>query len=177
MAVLKYSDLADSGLYVKTSTKGVANGVASLDSNGKVPVIQLPEGVGGGVAGVSSFNGRTGAVTLTAGDVSGLVSASSTYSFKVTFNNSDPASVSEVPSGWNVSLNGSQVTVTHTVGSMPKFVSYLGYNTGTYRYRTPTSFDELVINEGTKNTSFYFALTNTVAGSQLSGHAYVNVSF
>lgn len=35
-------DQANSSTYVASSTKGVANGVASLDSNGKVPSSQLP---------------------------------------------------------------------------------------------------------------------------------------
>ncbi len=46
------------------STRGAANGVASLGSDGKVPADQLPTGSGG----VASFNGRTGAVTPQASD-------------------------------------------------------------------------------------------------------------
>lgn len=156
MAVLKYSDLADSGLYIKVTDRGSttsSNAVASL-VNGKVPASQLPAGTGEGTVG-----------------------GSDTYSFKVTFNLSNPSSISEIPIGWNVSINGSQITVSHTVGKMPKFVSYLGYNSATYRYRTPTPFDEVVIAESTKNTSFSFSLTNDVAGSQQSGHAYVNILF
>ena len=156
MAVLKYSDLADSGLYIKVIDRGSAtssNAVASL-VNGTVPLNQLPEGIGNG--------GVVGEVA---------------YSFKVNFNLSNPSSVSEVPTGWNVSINGSQVIVSHTVGKMPKFVSYLGYNSATYAYRTPTPFDQLIITESTKNTSFTMSLTNDVAGSQQSGHAYVNILF
>lgn len=37
--------------YVKLSTKGIANGVASLDANGKVPLSQLPDNIGGGGGG------------------------------------------------------------------------------------------------------------------------------
>lgn len=192
MAVLKYSDLADSGLYVKTSTKGVANGVASLDSNGKVPTIQLPEGVGGGVAGVSSFNGRTGVVTLVAGDVpnldaskitsgtidaSRLPSSSSGYRFKVTFTGSLPSLISELPSGWSSSINGSLVTITHTVGVMPKFMSYFGYNSGEFSYRTPTFANELKVSEGSQTTSFNFAIANDVAGAAQGAYAYVNILF
>lgn len=44
------ADLVD-GL-ISSSEKGIANGVASLDANGKVPQSQLPDGIGGG-GGVS----------------------------------------------------------------------------------------------------------------------------
>lgn len=39
--------------YVKLSTKGIANGVASLDANGKVPLSQLPDNIGGGGGGAA----------------------------------------------------------------------------------------------------------------------------
>lgn len=45
---------------VSTSDKGVPNGVASLDENGKVPKEQLPEGIGGGgsVANMEEGKGK-----------------------------------------------------------------------------------------------------------------------
>lgn len=49
--------------FIRTSEKGVAGGVASLDSNGRVPYSQLPAGA------VSSVNGQTGDVTLDANDI------------------------------------------------------------------------------------------------------------
>lgn len=49
---------------INSTEKGAANGVATLDSNGKVPTSQLPSSS----AGVTSFNGRTGAVTPQNGD-------------------------------------------------------------------------------------------------------------
>jgi hypothetical protein len=41
------------GLAAKESSanKGVANGYASLDGGGKVPLLQLPDGIGGGAIG------------------------------------------------------------------------------------------------------------------------------
>lgn len=169
MTVLKYSDLADSGLYVKTNTKGQPNGVASLDSNAKVPLSQLPSGTGGtqGIQGIQGISGDSGS------------GSSAVYKFKVTFNQASPESFSEVPSGWSVSASGTTINVTHNVGTYPKLVSYLGYNSGTYHYRTPTQFDELLISSssGPSTTTFSMALTNDVAGSQQSGHAYVCISF
>lgn len=47
----RIDDLLNSGLdsvYVKKEEVGVVNGVASLDENGKVPLEQLPEGIGSG---------------------------------------------------------------------------------------------------------------------------------
>ncbi len=50
---------------VGTALVGAANGVASLDATGKVPSSQLPPG-----SGVTSFNGRAGAVVPQAADYS-----------------------------------------------------------------------------------------------------------
>jgi len=49
-----------------TDMVGVANGVASLDSTGKVPAAQMPDAL------VTSVNGEDGDVTLTAADVGAL---------------------------------------------------------------------------------------------------------
>lgn len=49
---------------VPLSQKGASNGVATLDGTGKIPSGQLPSG-----SGVTSVNGESGAVTLTADDV------------------------------------------------------------------------------------------------------------
>lgn len=46
--------------YVANSTKGQANGVASLDANGKVPTSQLPESVVGALEYKGTFNANTG---------------------------------------------------------------------------------------------------------------------
>lgn len=51
--------------YIDTAQKGAANGVATLDSGGKVPSSQLPA-AGGAVTSVAS---KTGDVTLTKSDV------------------------------------------------------------------------------------------------------------
>lgn len=59
--------------YVLTTAVGVANGVAALDSTGKVPTSQLPSGSGG--SAVSSVNGHTGVVVLAAADVSALATS------------------------------------------------------------------------------------------------------
>ena len=66
---------------IDSSTKGVANGVASLDSGGKVPSAQLP------TAPVTSVDSRTGAVTLSdLYDASGAAAAAQAASQPVNAN-------------------------------------------------------------------------------------------
>jgi len=55
------------------SNKGAASGYAGLDSSGKVPLTQLPSGLGA----VSSVAGRTGAIALSVTDISGAAPLSS----------------------------------------------------------------------------------------------------
>jgi len=51
--------------YVATATKGVANGVASLDGGGTVPVSQLPAAVLGALSYQGTWNASTNTPTLT----------------------------------------------------------------------------------------------------------------
>ncbi|MFE9258621.1 phage tail protein [Streptomyces sp. NPDC006879] len=105
-----------------STAAGAAGGVATLGADGKVPVAQLPA-AGGAVA---SVNGMTGAVVLTAADVSALTQAAGDLRYlpingapvksvngqagQVTLTASD---VLAVPAGDAVLLDGTQ-TVTGT---------------------------------------------------------------
>ena len=51
--------------YVATATKGVANGVASLDGSGTVPISQLPAAVLGALSYQGTWNASTNTPTLT----------------------------------------------------------------------------------------------------------------
>ena len=51
--------------YVATATKGIANGVASLDGSGTVPVSQLPAAVLGALSYQGTWNASTNTPTLT----------------------------------------------------------------------------------------------------------------
>jgi hypothetical protein len=51
--------------YIATATKGVANGVASLDGSGTVPVSQLPAAVLGALSYQGTWNASTNTPTLT----------------------------------------------------------------------------------------------------------------
>lgn len=65
-AIAEVSGLAAAlGAKVDLSSIGLANGVAALGADGKVPASQLPAAAAGGV---SSFNGRAGAVAPAAND-------------------------------------------------------------------------------------------------------------
>lgn len=66
-----------SGVYVGLAQKGANNGVAPLNSSGKVPLINLPDEFGGG-ATVTSVNGEIGDVVLDASDV-GAATAGHTH--------------------------------------------------------------------------------------------------
>jgi hypothetical protein len=155
MAILKYSDIADSGLFVRTNTKGVAHGVASLGSDGKVPTDQLPSGISGGT--------------------------SNSFTFKVNYSGSNPNTVTELPVGWSAVVGGSNVTITHNVGTFPKLMTFLGYNNdsspASLKYRVPSAANEMIIVDSTKNSIFTFAITTAVTASSLSQYALVTVLF
>lgn len=57
--------------YLLQSARGVANGVAGLDSGGRVPLAQLPTSLGA----VTSVNGFTGVIVLTASDVGAIATS------------------------------------------------------------------------------------------------------
>jgi hypothetical protein len=69
-------------LYVPLATRGVANGVPTLDGGGKVPASQLPAASGG--TAVSSVTNADGTITVNATDPANpVVSLASAYATKV----------------------------------------------------------------------------------------------
>ena len=56
-------------LFIATDSKGVANGIATLDANGKVPLSQLPDNIGGGAPTLKWYKNNTGS-TVTIDDTS-----------------------------------------------------------------------------------------------------------
>lgn len=154
MADLRFSEIVG---FIKSSLKGAPNGVAPLDSNSKVPLANLPSGIGGG----------SGNTTL--------------YSFEVNFNSSGaPSTISALPNGWSAaisSINSNIVEVTHTVGVMPKTISYFGYSNGNWRYRTPPGQSEMFVVDLSKTTKFSFTINTNVAAADLNSKAIINVIF
>ena len=162
MAVLKYSDLVDSGLYLKSSDKGQPNGIATLDSSGLVPSTQLPAGTGGGGGGTAP--------------------ATNVFEFKMNFSNGTISSVEELPSGWTANVTAPTIEVTHDVGSMPKFVSYLGYfdddpSNIRYQYRVPTAAADMEIPNANPTTKFTINVSTMNTGSGGNSYAYARIIF
>jgi hypothetical protein len=81
-----------SATYVPISSKGANNGVASLNSSGKVPLTQLPEEFSGGDT-VTSVNGQVGDVTLDATDVGASASGHTHTGLGVSSVNGDTGDV------------------------------------------------------------------------------------
>jgi hypothetical protein len=166
-----------------TTTRGAANGVASLDSTGKVPTSQLPAaadailsasiGVANGVAGLDA-NARISEANLPS-------SGTRSFTFQVNFTGSDPGSVTGLPAGWSASISGTTLQITHSVAKMPTSISYFGYNTGsgtpTWRYRLPTAANEMLVVDASKTSVFSFVLNTSISAADLGGKALVTVQF
>lgn len=88
-----WTPTADQVGAVPVNEKGAANGVATLGADGKVPVSQLPGTGGGGTAGVSSWNGRDGAVVPNHGDYTAAMvgAAAESHSHTAAEVGADPA--------------------------------------------------------------------------------------
>mgnify|MGYP001563895104 FL=1 len=101
------------------------------------------------------------------------------YAFTVNFDGSgNPLSTSGLPSGWSTSIAGSEVTVTHNIGTPPKSISYFGLNTDSgsvWRYRLPTAANEVKYNNATLNTEFIVTVNTSITGASLSSSAKVNI--
>jgi hypothetical protein len=174
MTVLKYSDLVDSGLFVKTSTKGQPLGVASLDTNGLVYANQLPAGTGGtGTQGIQGIQGISGG---------GGTTSSSVFRLKVLFTGGNVSSVDSttIPTGWSLgSISAPNVTINHNVGKMPMFISFLGYDPGVsaLRYRNTTANVDMKVPTASLTSSFTFQISSLAAQTSDDGYAYVNIAF
>lgn len=176
MTVLKYSDLVDSGLFVKTSSKGQPLGVASLGNDGLVPLSQLPSGSGGtgtqGIQGIQGISGGGGSSTT----------SSSVFRLKVLFTGGNVSSVdpTTIPTGWSLgSISAPNVTINHNVGKMPMFISFLGYDPGVsaLRYRNTTANVDMKVPMASLTTSFTFQISSLAAQTSDDGYAYVNIAF
>ena len=132
----------DTTSYVPTSQKGKANGVASLDSNGKVPTSQLPDSVIGSMEYKGTFNATSGST------ISGLekgwyyiCSTAGTKNPDGTTGPSDGYSVGDwavyngSTDGWSKIDNDGKVTsVNNKVGAVTLTYSDVGALANTTKY-------------------------------------------
>ena len=132
----------DTTSYVSTSQKGVANGIASLDSNGKVPTSQLPDSVVGSMEYKGTFNATSGST------ISGLekgwyyiCSTAGTKNPDGTTGPSDGYSVGDwavyngSADGWSKIDNDGKVTsVNNKVGAVTLTYSDVGALASTTKY-------------------------------------------
>lgn len=113
--------------------------------------------------------------------VSGSGGTANRFKFTVTFNGTDgnPASVSNLPSGWSSSISGGVITITHNQNNVPASVTYLGFTSGTnqWNYRLPSAGNPVFIDNANKNTQFKITITTSIAGADLSQQAEVSVVF
>ena len=132
----------DTTSYVSTSQKGVANGIASLDSNGKVPTSQLPDSVVGSMEYKGTFDATSGST------ISGLekgwyyiCSTAGTKNPDGTTGPSDGYSVGDwavyngSTDGWSKIDNDGKVTsVNNKVGAVTLTYSDVGALANTTKY-------------------------------------------
>jgi hypothetical protein len=102
------------------------------------------------------------------------------YQFRINYDGSgDVDTYANMPTGWTGSISGNIITVTHTHGSAPRIVTYLGYDASTqeFKYRYPTGAYEMTVPSGTSTTQFKIQVNSSVTGSDTSGYALANVIF
>lgn len=102
------------------------------------------------------------------------------YQFRINYDGSgDVDTYANMPTGWTGSISGNIITVTHTHGSAPRVITYLGYDASTqeFKYRYPTGAYEMTVPSGTSTTQFKIQVNSSVTGSDTSGYALANVIF
>lgn len=111
-------------------------------------------------------------------------SVDSVFQFTVNFDGAsgNPLStggLTGLPAGWSYTVNGADVTVTHTAGTSIKTINYWGRttSTGTDHFRSPTSANELTIPYANINTQFIFRINTSIAGADAGGTARIIAHF
>jgi hypothetical protein len=160
--------------YTKTEVgTAITSGISAIPkaSSTVLGLVKVGSGLSIDATGILSATGS--------GSGGGSTAASNSYQFKVNFTGSAPTSLANLPTGWTYTISGNTINVTHTAGSILKFISYLGYISATnnFHYRQPTSGNEMSIDAANKTTTFAFTINTSVVGADNDGYAYVNVSF
>ena len=88
----------------------------------------------------------------------------------------DPASI---PPDFICMVVGNKITISHTLGTWPKSVTYFGWDAtiNAWKYRQPTGTYQVMLPSGMENVQFEINVVAAVTGSNVSGYAYVNMVF
>ena len=84
-----------------------------------------------------------------------------------------------IPSDFSTVVVGNQITVTHTLGTWPKSITYFGWDAtiNEWKYRQPTGTYQVMLPNGKETTEFEISVVAAVTGSNVNGYAYVNMVF
>ena len=145
--------------------------LVQIDNAGEI--IAAPEGAAGEVL---HSNGPGAGVYWS--DQSLSISKTIRIEFDGTGNLSlvDPASK---PPEFICMVSGNKITISHTLGTWPKSISYFGWDStiSQWKYREPTGTYQVMLPSGMENVQFEINVIAAVAGSNVSGQAYVNMVF
>ena len=176
------------GVKVGTGLQIDAQGALSVTSAGSVDwsgITGKPTTFQPPVASATTLGGVKVGTGLSV-DAEGVLSAALDTSkitalqeFTVQFSGSNPSAVNGLPAGWSASINGSDVTITHSMGKPLKTINYWGYSTsgGLERYRLPSASNEVTIPYANRNSQFTFRITTATSGADTDSTARVVVGF
>jgi hypothetical protein len=115
-------------------------------------------------------------LTLTLDGVAGANSYS--WTAKINFDsNGDPVTVENLPTEVTATIDGNDITFSHTIGRSVKTVTYMGYDapTNEYRMRFPTATYIVKTSPETLTTEFTVKVNTAATGADANGHALMNV--
>jgi hypothetical protein len=145
--------------------------LVQVDTTGEITVV--PDGAAGEVL---HSNGPGAGVYWS--DQSLSISKTIRIEFDGTGNLSlvDPASK---PAEFICMVSGNKITISHTLGTWPKSISYFGWDStiAAWKYREPTGTYQVMLPSGMETVQFEINVIAAVAGSNVSGQAYVNMVF
>jgi hypothetical protein len=102
------------------------------------------------------------------------------FQFRVIYSGTNPTGIDPaepLPAGWSAAFSGANITITHTAGKPPAWLSYLGRNGALNVLRYPTSVSQLSINVGEEATKFTISAGVATTGAASGSSALVIVQF
>ena len=167
----------DSGADVLISTDFGFNGTLDqyklLQANPTGDVIIVPDG-------------NAGAVLRSLGTSNGVEWSDQSFSvsktIKIEFDGSgalQSVDSASIPPEFICTVIGNKITISHTLGTWPKSVTYFGWDAtiNAWKYRQPTGTYQVMLPSGMENVQFEINVVAAVTGSNINGTAYVNMVF